>query len=844
MTFKRHVDRLPIIPADAKEHNVVCQFCIVGCGYHAYTWPINEQGGTAANANVFGVDLAKQQLPMTPNWYSPSMYNIVKQDGKDVHVVIKPDPACSVNSGLASIRGARMAEESFSEARSTQQQRLTEPMVWRYGQMQPTSWDDALDLVARVTAGVIATQGEDGLFVSMFDHGGAGGGYENTWGTGKLYFGAMKIKNVRIHNRPAYNSEVHGTRDMGVGELNNCYEDAELADTIMAVGANSLETQTNYFLNHWIPNLQGATLDKKKKLMPDEPHAAARIIIVDPRRTVTVNACEVAAGKDNVLHLAINSGTDLALFNALFTYIADKGWVQKDFIEKSTLRTASNRPPLYPARGESAAFPAHLTSFEGALEGCRTSIDDAAKITGLNPADIVKAAEWIAMPKEGGKRRRVMFGYEKGLIWGNDNYRTNGAYVNIALATGNIGQMGGGCVRMGGHQEGYVRPDYPGPRPAPYIDKLLIEEGKGGVHHIWDCDHYKTTLNADKFKQVYKKRTDLVKDAMSAAPYGDRAAQVEAILGAIKRGGLFAVDVDIVPAKIGQACHVWLPGATDGEMDLTSMNGERRLRLTERYMDPPGQAMPDCLIAARLANNLERVFREMGRADDADKFKGFDWKTEEDAFMDGYHKHAKGGEFVTYERLRAMGTNGVQEPATGFDNGKLVGTQRLYSDGVFSTEDGKARFMDAPWRGFEAAGKEEESKKFAFLINNGRANHVWQSAYLDQREDLVVDRWPYPFIQMNPDDMKDLGLSPGDLVEVHNENGATQAMAYPTPTARRKQTFMLFAYPMGVQGNVVSPGVNELIIPNYKQTWGDIRKLASAPGAARETSFKSWEYKV
>ena len=36
-------------------------------------------------------------------------------------------------------------------------------------------------------------------------------------------------------------------------------------------------------------------------------------------------------------------------------------------------------------------------------------------------------------------------------------------------------------------------------------------------------------------------------------------------------------------------------------------------------------------------------------------------------------------------------------------------------------------------------------KKFAFLINNGRANHVWQSAYLDQEEDFVTDRWPYPF---------------------------------------------------------------------------------------------------
>ena len=304
MTFKRQIDRLPIIPADAKEHNVTCQFCIVGCGYKAYTWDINDQGGTAPNANKFGVDLSKQQDAMTANWYAPSMYNIVKQDGKDVHLVIKPDVDCVVNSGLGSIRGARMAEESYSEARSTQQQRLTEPMVWRYGQMQPTSWDDALDLVARVTAAVIDEQGEDGLFVSAFDHGGAGGGYENTWGTGKLYFGAMKIKNIRIHNRPAYNSEVHATRDMGVGELNNCYEDAELADTIVAVGTNSLETQTNYFLNHWVPNLRGTTLDKKKTLMPDEPHAAARIIFVDPRRTVTVNACEVEAGKDNVLHLA------------------------------------------------------------------------------------------------------------------------------------------------------------------------------------------------------------------------------------------------------------------------------------------------------------------------------------------------------------------------------------------------------------------------------------------------------------------------------------------------------------------------------------------------------------
>ena len=55
---------------------------------------------------------------------------------------------------------------------------------------------------------------------------------------------------------------------------------------------------------------------------------------------------------------------------------------------------------------------------------------------------------------------------------------------------------------------------------------------------------------------------------------------------------------------------------------------------------------------------------------------------------------------------------------------------------------------------------------------------------------------------------------------------------------------MLFAYPTGVQGNVVNNGVNELIIPNYKQTWAGIRKIADQPEGVKHLSFKSWEAKV
>ena len=48
MAYKRQIDRLPIVPADAKEHNVTCHYCIVGCGYKAYTWATNKQGGPCA----------------------------------------------------------------------------------------------------------------------------------------------------------------------------------------------------------------------------------------------------------------------------------------------------------------------------------------------------------------------------------------------------------------------------------------------------------------------------------------------------------------------------------------------------------------------------------------------------------------------------------------------------------------------------------------------------------------------------------------------------------------------------------------------------------------------------
>ena len=55
---------------------------------------------------------------------------------------------------------------------------------------------------------------------------------------------------------------------------------------------------------------------------------------------------------------------------------------------------------------------------------------------------------------------------------------------------------------------------------------------------------------------------------------------------------------------------------------------------------------------------------------------------------------------------------------------------------------------------------------------------------------------------------------------------------------------MMFDGFIGRTASLGSPGVNELIIPNYKQTWAAIRKLSDAPEGIRQLSFKSLEYNV
>lgn len=821
-------DRIALPPKNAQTSNMICHFCIVGCGYKVYKWDANQEGGRAASQNALGVDFTRQVPPLGITMTQAMTNTISDKAGKHWSVMIVPDKNCVVNSGLSSTRGGKMASYLYTQD-GIGKERLKNPRILRGGQWIDTGWHEAMALYAGLSKKILDNDGPNGLFFDCFDHGGAGGGFENTWGTGKLMFSALQTPMVRIHNRPAYNSECHATRDMGVGELNNSYEDAQLADTIICIGANPYETQSNYFLNHWLPNLKGNTTAKKKQRFPSETVGAGKLVIVDPRRSATVAIAEQVAGKQNVLHLDIQPGTDTVLFNALFTWAVDQGWHDQAFIA------------------------AHTRGFDQARQANRISLDDAAKITGITVERIKQAAQWAYQPKASGHRPRTFHGYEKGIIWGNDNYVIQSALVGLALATHNVGREGTGVCRLGGHQEGYVRPPYPGDKKID-IDQEVIN-GKGLMYTLWGTNPFQTTLNAGQHRQELGRRGKIVSDAMAAARGASISELVELIYDACKnRGGMFIAGVNLYPTTIAEHAHLLLPAAQPGEMNLTSMNGERRLRLSEKFMDAPGSAKPDCLIAAEIANALKAHYLRDKQPAMAQRFQGFDWNTEEDAFNDGFRRagrpgvpqiDSQGGDtgyLATYALLKKAGNNGVQLPIVRVEGDKLIGTQRHYANGKFDTQDGRAEFKAAPWAGLPPpVAKQKEKHKY--WINNGRSNEVWQTAYHDQYNPFVRNRVPMAYLEMNPEDASEQGIAAGDMVEIFNDYGNAFAMAYPMKAIKRGQTFMLFGYIKGVQGNLVSDWTDRNVVPYYKGTWGSIRRAGSMDDYQASVSFKDRRYR-
>lgn len=850
MSYERR-DQLPIPPRNATVRNTVCQYCNVGCGYKVYTWPVGTQGGLEASQNAFGVNLSAQP-PIAGQTYSETMHSIVtNRDGVQYHVVIVPAKDSPINlNGDHSSRGATNAIATFSESRATRE-RLKYPMLRVGDQFQVITWQEALNILCGVAKGIRDKDGnDDNIAVKAFDHGASGAGFENNYGVGSLFFKGFSVKHIAIHNRPAYNSEVWGSRERGVHELNYDASDARLADTIVLWGANTYETGSVFYTEHMLPNLRGATIpEKQQSLERNEPVEAAYMIVVDPRRTSSLTIAQTAA-PGRTLHLRPNLGTDYILANAIARVIWERGYYNMQYLQN---RTDMAKFEEYKAKSLKLGTP--YAEF----------MAQASRITGVPRADIEKAADWIAKPKTGGFRRRTLTIYEKGMIWNMKNYDQIAAVVQMAVLSQNIGRPGTGCGRQGGHQEGYVRPPSPTPGsiynggPPVNVDKYLTDGG-GKLYWVIGTNPYLSTPNNQLFRKRIHERTKALTDYLgqSGEPGTTEGYVAKVLEGLEATGGLFMVVQDLYMIHTALDAHLLLPASAWGEANQTSINcNSRLLRLYEKFMDPPGEAKQDWEICKLVGLRMADLYRKDGNEAEARKFEfGKAWNSDEAVFLAGASEFpdnnipaseeatlpAECYKGVTYAFLKQVGQQGIRTPVR-MENGKPVGTMRRYSS-KFGTKDGKFSWYGTDdWEGYPPEVQKylegDMAQKYPFWMTTGRAQVIWQTMYNDRFLPEKMLTLPLPYIELHPQDAQRLSIKSGDIVEVWNEEGNGTFMVYVTDAVKPGLIFALQYHTRGTSNSMVSGYTDpKTTIPWYKGTRVAIRKLSGGlPDVTSNTSL-------
>jgi assimilatory nitrate reductase catalytic subunit len=257
------------------------------------------------------------------------------------------------------------------------------------------------------------------------------------------------------------------------------------------------------------------------------------------------------------------------------------------------------------------------------------------------------------------------------------------------------------------------------------------------------------------------------------------------------------------PTPTSELADLVLPAAIWGEKEGTYTNSERRVSKVNRAVAPPGEAKSDFEIFLEFARKLN-CYDEL--------FPG--WTGPSHAFAEW--KRVSAGRLcdysgLTYELLEKH--NGIQWPfATGSE---VSGNTRLYTDGKFGTEDGKARLFCVEWEPLP----EQPKREFPFILNTGRTVEHWHTRTKTGQVPLLERMSPNAWLEMNPRDAQRLNLKPHDYVNVVSARGKVRGLELRiTEIIAPGQVFMPFHYAETnanrVTLNAFDPISRE---PNYKQ---------------------------
>ncbi|WP_238914589.1 nitrate reductase [Achromobacter insolitus] len=508
---------------------------------------------------------------------------------------------------------------------------------WRGTRAQPMraiALGEALDIVAARLADTIARDGPDavGFYLS-------GQLLTEDYAVfNKLARGLVGTNNIDTNSRLCMSSAVSGyKRTLGADAPPACYEDLDLADTVLIAGSNMAYAHPVLFRR----------LEAARARRP-----GMKVIVADPRRTDT------AAFAD--LHLPLAAGTDVALFHAMLNVMEREGLLDQGYIQR------------------------HTEGFETLMARARKITPRAAQdICGVPAEDIIRAARWF-----GGAGAALSL-YTMGLNQSTSGADKNAALIHLHLATGQIGKPGAGPFSltgqpnaMGGREAGGMATLLPGHRDPGLAADREETAALWGVHALPQAPGA-TAL--EMFDAVLQGRIKVLWIAATnpAQSLPDQAR----VRAALERAEFVIVQEAFAGTETLAYADLVLPAATWPEKSGTVTSSERRISRVRAAIDAPGDAQPDWRLAQAVALRLAARIAP-------DKAALFAYRDESEVFAE--HARTTAGRDLDYSALDYATLDAQGPQQWPYRQGQ--GTARLYADAVFPTASGRARFCDVDYQ--------------------------------------------------------------------------------------------------------------------------------------------------
>jgi anaerobic selenocysteine-containing dehydrogenase len=308
-------------------------------------------------------------------------------------------------------------------------------------------------------------------------------------------------------------------------------------------------------------------------------------------------------------------------------------------------------------------------------------------------------------------------------------------------------------------------------------------------------------------------------------------SRVRSVLG---KPELFVVAQDIFQTETTMLADVVLPAATWGEKTGTFTNADRTVHISDKAVDPPGEARADLEIFLDFARRMDLR--------DKDGASLVSWTDAESAF-DAWKRCSAGRPCdytgLSYERLR--GPSGIQWPCT---SDRPDGTERLYADGEFraTAEDCEsygrdlvtgASMEETEYRALNPDGKamikaaeylpphEIPSEEYPFQLVTGRTIYHFHTRTKTARAPQLQTAAPHVWAELCQADADDLGVTEGQAVEISSPRGVIRAPVRLTDV-RRGTVFVPFHY-------------------GYWDSSGDAPRPGQPGSAANELTITDWD---